>query len=301
MNKAFGVRFAAGGAVAAAALTLAGCGGGSGKDNPYGLEEAGTVLAAVSTDQPPFAAADKGGKPQGFIVDLTDEVAKRLKLKVEYKASAVPAALQGLSSGQYDLAASGLGVTAERQKQVSFTKGVYWSTTTVLTRKNSTATKLTDFSGKRVGDITGAVQQEFVKSKMPGAKQVQFQNQNTAVTQLLSGNLDAFVVGGPDADAYLKKYSALKPAVSAPVDHATAMAVQKKNTKFQQAFDGQLGAMVQDGTFLKIYKKWFVEAPRPELVKIWPALGSQVGQDGGNGQAGGNGQGAEGTQGGSSS
>ncbi|GAA2144118.1 hypothetical protein GCM10009727_43620 [Actinomadura napierensis] len=290
MNKVLSVRFAAGGVVAAAALTLAGCGGGdSGKDNPYGLEEAGTVLAAVSTDQPPFATADKGGKPQGFIVDLTDEVAKRLKLKVEYKASAVPAALQGLSSGQYDLAASGLGVTAERQKQVSFTKGVYWSTTTVLTRKNSTAAKLTDFSGKRVGDITGAVQQEFVKSKMPGAKQVQFQNQNSAVSQLLSGNLDAFVVGGPDADAYLKKYGTLKPAVSAPVDHATAMAVQKKNTKFQQAFDGQLGAMVQDGTFLKIYKKWFVEAPRPELVKIWPALGAQVGQ------------GAEGTQGGSSS
>ncbi|MVZ98798.1 transporter substrate-binding domain-containing protein [Actinomadura sp. LD22] len=295
MNKAFGVRFAAGGAVAAAALTLAGCGGGSGTDGKYGLEESGTVLAAVSTDQPPFATADKGGKPQGFIIDLTDEVAKRLKLKVQYKASTVPAALQGLSSGQYDLAASGLGVTAERQKQVSFTKGVYWSTTTVLTRKDSTATKLTDFSGKRVGDITGAVQQEFVKSKMPGAKQVQFQNQNSAVSQLLSGNLDAFVVGGPDADAYLKKYGTLKPAVSAPVDHPTAMAVQKKNTKFQQAFDAQLGAMVQDGTFLKIYKKWFVEAPRPELVKIWPALGSQTGgngqaaagaQDGGNGQGG---------------
>jgi polar amino acid transport system substrate-binding protein len=262
---------------AAAALSLTACGGESSKNDPYGLETAGTIEAAVSTDQPPFATASKAGAPQGYIVDITDEVAKRLKLKVNYKASTVPAALQGLTSGQYDLAASGLGVTAERQKQVSFTKALYWSTTAVVTRTDESTSQVTGFRGKKVGVVTGAVQEAFVEQKMTGARKVQFPNQNAAVSQLLSGNLDAFVVGGPDAEAYLKQYKKLKIAVSAPVDHPTSMAVQKKNTKLLQAVDGQLAAMVGDGTFLRIYKKWFTEPPADGLVATWPALKGRLG------------------------
>jgi polar amino acid transport system substrate-binding protein len=262
---------------AVAALSLTACGGGSSEHDPYGLETAGTIEAAVSTDQPPFASASKAGAPQGYIVDITNEVAKRLKLKVSYKASTVPAALQGLTSGQYDLAASGLGVTAERQKQVSFTKALYWSTTAVVTRADESASQVTAFSGKKVGVVTGAVQEAFVDEKMTGAQKVKFSNQNAAVSQLLSGNLDAFVVGGPDAEAYLKQYAKLKIAISAPVDHPTSMAAQKKNTKFVQAVDAQLAAMVGDGTFLRIYKKWFSEAPADGLVSTWPALKSQLG------------------------
>ena len=263
----------------AAALSLTACGGGSSAESdPYGLETTGTIQAAVSTDQPPFASAGKDGTPQGYIIDVTNEVAERLKLKVNYKASTVPAALQGLTSGQYDLAASGLGVTPEREKQVDFVKALYWSTTAVVTRTEETATRPTDFAGKRVGVVTGAVQQTFIKNKMTGAKEVQFQNQNAAVSQLLSGNLDAFVVGGPDAEAYLKQYDKLKIAVSAPVDHATTVAVHKGNTKFLQAFNAQVAAMVSDGTLLKLYDKWFTEAPQPELVKVWPALGNGQGK-----------------------
>ncbi|GLY85306.1 substrate-binding periplasmic protein [Actinoallomurus iriomotensis] len=261
----------------AAALSLTACGGGSSKDDRYGLETAGTIEAAVSTDQPPFATASKGGAPQGYIVDITNEVARRLGLKVSYKASTVPAALQGLTSGQYDLAASGLGVTAERQKQVAFTKALYWSTTAVVTRKDESATKVTDFGGKKVGVVTGTVQEAFIEQKMTGAREVKFANQNAAVSQLLSGNLDAFVVGGPDAEAYLKQYQKLKIAVSAPVDHPTSMAVQKKNTKLLGAVDAQVTAMVGDGTFLRIYKKWFTEPPADGLVSAWPALKSQLG------------------------
>lgn len=258
----------------ACALTLTACGG-SGRaadDDPYGLQEPGTIVAAVSTDQPPFASAGKDGTPVGFIVDLTDEVARRLHVKVEYKATTVPGALQGLSSGQYDLAASGLGVTPERERTVAFTKGLYWSSTDVLVTKDNGTDTLAGFKGKHVGAVTGAVQESFVKDRMPGAELTSFQSQSAAVSDLLSGGLDAFVVGGPDADAYRKQYQDLKVAVSAPVDHATAMAVKKSNTRLQRAVDRQIAAMVADGSFLRTYDKWFSEAPAPQLVRIWPGL-----------------------------
>jgi len=263
-------------AATVAALVLAGCGSGSAPaDNPYGLIEAGVLNAVTDTSQPPFASAAADGKPQGFIIDLADEIGKRLGLRVTYKSSSVSSALAGLTSGQYDLAASGLGVTAERQKSVVFTKPLFWSTTAVLTTTASNAKTAGEFAGKKVGVVTGAVQETFIKTKMPGAIATKFQSSSTGITQLLNGNIDAFVLGGPDAQEYLKQYAKLRVAFAAPVDHPTAMALPKKDTALQAAMDQQISAMVQDGTFATIYKKYFVTAPAPELIDSWPALKTQ--------------------------
>lgn len=261
--------------LAAATLTLTACGGGStasSDPNPYGLITPGTIQAAASGDQPPFAKVDASGHPAGFVIDITEEVAKRLNLKVTYKSSTVPAAIQGLTSGQYDMAASGLGVTDERKKSIDFAKGMFWSKTAVLTKKSSGASALDGFAGKKVGVVTGAVQEAFVQSKMPGAVLTKFEGQNAGISQLNSGSVDAFVVGGPDAEAYLKQFGDLKIAVSAPVEHETTVAFRKGSTAMVEAWDKQVEAMVADGTFRKIYDKYFTEAPLPELTAIWPAL-----------------------------
>jgi polar amino acid transport system substrate-binding protein len=259
--------------LAAATLALAACGGSaSSEPNPYGLITPGTIQAAASGDQPPFAKVDSSGHPAGFVIDITEEVAKRLDVKVTYKSSTVPAAIQGLTSGQYDMAASGLGVTDERKKAIDFAKGLYWSKTAVLTKTSNSASTLEGFAGKKVGVVTGAVQEAFVQKKMPGAVLTKFEGQNAGISQLNSGSVDAFVVGGPDAEAYLKQFSDLKIAVSAPVEHETTVAFRKGSTALVDAWNKQVDAMVADGTFRKVYDKYFTEAPLPELTAIWPAL-----------------------------
>jgi polar amino acid transport system substrate-binding protein len=166
-------------------------------------------------------------------------------------------------------------VTADRQKTVSFTKPLFWSTTAVLTTAATTATQLTAFGGRRVGVVTGSAQEPFVPAKMPGAKSVAFPDANAAISQLLNGSIDAFVVGGPDAEHFLKQYSALRLAASAPVDHPTSMAVAKDHGALLTAIDEQIGAMVADGTYARLYRKYFTTAPLPQLVSAWPALSQQ--------------------------
>ncbi|WP_406437702.1 transporter substrate-binding domain-containing protein [Streptomyces sp. NBC_01613] len=269
-------------ALSLSGLVLAGCGSGTtGKasdDNPYGLIQAGTITSATQTSQPPFAYGDDSGKPVGFIVDVTDQAAKRLKLKVDYKSTSVTGALAGLTAGQFDLASSGLGVTAEREKSVSFTKPLFWSTVTVLTTKTGTSGKISDFdgfTGKKVGVVTGSSQEAQLPTLIPKGDPVRFQTQNTAVSQLLNGSIDAFLVGGPDAKEFMKQYKGLRVAVSAPVDHPTSMAVPKGHTALLKALDEQIAAMVEDGTYAKLYRKYFDTEPEPELIKAWPALAAQ--------------------------
>lgn len=261
-------------AAVACALVLSACGS-STSDDPYGLPDPGVIHAATDSSQPPFAYGDSAGKPIGFVVDVTDEVARRLHLTVDYKATSVTSSLAGLTTHQYDLAASGLGVTAERQKTVSFTKPLFWSTTAVLTTTRNTTAQLTGFGGQKVGVVTGTAQVAFIPARMPGAGAVDFPDANVAVSQLLNGSIDAFVVGGPDAEHFLKQYPALRLAASAPVDHATSMAVAKDHGALLAAIDRQIAAMVTDGTYARLYRKYFTTPPLPQLVAAWPELGKQ--------------------------
>jgi ABC-type amino acid transport substrate-binding protein len=191
---------------------------------------------------------------------------------VTYKSTTVTAGLQSLSSGQLDMVASGLGVTTERQQVVSFGKGLYWSTTAVVTKKGAGSADLGGYSGKKVGVVTGAVQEKFVTDKMKGAVKTNFQALGAAVSQLNSGTVDAAVMGGPDAEEYLKQFPDLEIAASAPVDHETTVAFQKSNDALVKAWDKTVTDMVNDGTLKKMYNTYFTEAPNAQLLKIWPGL-----------------------------
>lgn len=259
---------------ATVAITVAACGSdtpAATADNPYNVLTPGVMLASTSTSQPPFTISGKDGKPTGFTVELNDEVAKRLGLTVEYKMTTSAAGIQGLTSKQYDIVADGLGVTAERQKSISFAKGEYWSTTAALAKKSSGIKSMDALSGKHVAVITGSVQVSYLE-KIDGAVATKFESSDAAVSALNSGTVDAFLVGGPDAEEYVKQFSDLTIAASQPVDHATTVAFQKDNSALVDAYNTQLEAMVKDGSYLKIYQKYFTEKPADELLKIWPGL-----------------------------
>jgi polar amino acid transport system substrate-binding protein len=243
----------------------------SGDANPYHLITPGVIQAAVSGAQPPFDQADASGKPEGFNIDLIERAAKALHLKMEYRTTSAPAGIQGLSSKQYDMVVDGLGVTPERQQSILFTKGIYWATTAFMTNKSSSVHEPADLSGKHVAVVTGTVQVGYL-AKIKGAVPVEFDTPNAAVSALNSGTVDAFIIGAPSTPAYIAQFPSLKVAATEPVDHATAMAAQLGNTALVDAINKQFGKLVDDGTFLKLYTKYFHEKPSPELVKIWPKL-----------------------------
>lgn len=256
-------------------VLAAGCGSnsssGSGADNPYHLITPGVLLGSTSGSQPPFTVNSGSGQPTGFTVELNDEVAKRLNLKTQYKLTTSDAGIQGLTARQYDVVADGLGITAARQKSVAFAKGEYWSTTAALTKKSTGIHSMGGLAGKKVAVVTGSVQVDYLE-KIKGAVATKFESADTAVSALNSGSVDAFLVGGPDAEAYTKKFSGLTISASQPVDHATTVALQKDNSALVDAYNKQLQAMVDDGSYLKIYQKYFTEPPTAELLKIWPGL-----------------------------
>lgn len=260
------------------ALLATSCSGSSGdsgssRKNPYGLITPGTILSATSGEQPYFTEVTGSGAPKGFLIDLDREVTKRLGLKITYKQMTTASSIPGLTSGQVDMVTGGYGITPERKKAVNFSTPIYWDTIALLAKRGTSMKTFKDMAGKRIGVITGSIQVDYLK-KFPAAKPVYFQGTNAAVSALNSGSIDGFVWSGGSMKPYADKFPKLKIAYAEPVDHGTAVMFSKKEAALGKAYDAQLKKMGEDGTFKKLYDKYFGGVAVPDqLVKFFPSLG----------------------------
>ena len=109
-------------------LALTGCGGSKGgSDAPapaadFALVKEGTLIVASDLDFEPLGFL-KNGKPAGFDVDLSNEIAKRLGLTCEYLEPQVfddiiPLIKKG---GTADIGVSAFSITDDRRKEIDFT------------------------------------------------------------------------------------------------------------------------------------------------------------------------------------
>lgn len=121
------------------------------------------------------------------------------------------------------------------------------------------------------------MQETFANTSLPGAVVVKFKDQPSAVGQLLSGGIDGFVVGGPDAEEYLAREKSLKIAARADSTQGTAFPVRKGNTALVNALDKQIDDMIADGTYLRLYGKWFRQPVSAKLQEIRPGLAQALG------------------------
>ncbi|MFI7293394.1 substrate-binding periplasmic protein [Streptomyces sp. NPDC050121] len=270
----------AGTAATALLLTLTACGGDSEAAGSsaarYKLVQSGVITAGTQAEQPPFAVTDASGKPSGFAVDLMNEAAERLGVKVQYKTTNLQGILAGLSAGQYDIGVAGVGATPERKKQVAFTTPYYWGFTDVLTLMGSKQTRLSDFDGKRIGAVSGSVQETFVNREMPRAELVKFKDQTALITQLLSGGVEGVVLGGADADEYAQKQP-VRIAVELDSLQGSAFPLRKDgDPKLLKDIDAAIDAMIEDGTYVRLYKKYFHDPIAKDMLRERPKLVWQI-------------------------
>ena len=83
------------------------------------IQKSGTLIAATGGDLKPFNYFE-GKKLTGFEIELTEAIAQKMELKVEWKVLPFDSLLAGLQRDRWDLAISSHGITEERAKVVDF-------------------------------------------------------------------------------------------------------------------------------------------------------------------------------------
>jgi polar amino acid transport system substrate-binding protein len=254
----------------AALLALSGCGGSpasssGSSDNPYGLIQAGTIRVASLGDSKPYTFTDAQGNFTGFDVELFKDVAHRAGVdNVVFTGQDFSAILPAVSNGQFDVGVAAIGITDKRKQTVDFSDGYLAGYLTVITGKDSGITDANGLSGKRLGVVQGSLQEAYAVKNFSSASLVRFPDNNTAIAAVNSGAVDAHFLDYEAAKAYEAQYGLVSAADIPSFDAPAGFAIAKGKTAFKDALNKGLKAAMEDGTWKKLYQKWFPGSPMPE-------------------------------------
>lgn len=262
---------------AAATLTACSSGGSAGSSNSDtklpGAAKSGVLKIGTSNNIKPYAY-EENGKLTGFEIDLITAAAEKLHVTPQFVTMDFSALLPAVNNRQFDVVASAVGITAPREKMVTFSKGYLAGYFGVLTRPNSGITSdVSSVKGKTIAVLQGSIEDTNTDKFIPGAKIVRFPDNNSADLALKNKRVDAFFNDYDPNLGIIAKYPDLHlvqpitlPATAFPAGWAARMG----NTELIDQLNNALQQVVTDGTWLRLYKLYFPQDPVPTASELPP-------------------------------
>jgi polar amino acid transport system substrate-binding protein len=195
---------------------------------------------------------------KGFDVDIVSKIAAGLKLKLVIKKSAFDPLQSGLTlnSGQCDLAASAMTITADRAKHIAFSDGYYDSEQSLLVPVGSSIKTIADLNGKRVGVQQGTTGKTYAQEHAKGAKIVSFPSDAEMYAAIKAGQVDALLQDLPVnlAHATGGKFTLVEKYNTG---EKYGFAMKKTNLSLVAAVNKQLQALRSSGDYQTLFNKYF--------------------------------------------
>ncbi|MEV5907458.1 ABC transporter substrate-binding protein [Streptomyces chartreusis] len=248
---------------------------------PQAIRDKGVIKVGSDIAYAPVEFKDSSGKTVGIDPDLAAAMGKQLGVTFQFENGTFDSLITGLRSKRYDIAMSAMTDTKDRQEGIDsdtgkkvgegvdfvdyFTAGV-----SIYTQKgkNTDIKTWSDLCGKKIVVQRGTVSEDLAKSeakKCTGGKTITieaFDNDQQAQTRLRAGGADAGSSDFPVA-AYAVKTSGGGndfQLVGEQVEAAPyGIAVAKNNTQLRDALKAALDAIIANGEYEKVIKKWGVE------------------------------------------
>ncbi|MCA1982541.1 ABC transporter substrate-binding protein [Nocardioides nematodiphilus] len=255
----------------AATLMLAACGSSTNNatDNAGSSTGAGANLDLVSSgtltvcsDVPyaPFEDFDKTSASgfKGFDIDIDSQLATDLGLKLKVLDEDFDGLQSGLTlnAGTCDLVSSALTITDDRAKHLSFTDGYYDSEQSLLVPADSSIASIADLAGKKVGVQKGTTGKAYATEHAKGAQVIDFPSDAEMFLAIKAGQVDALLQDLP-VNIEHQKTGDFKVVEKYSTGESYGLAAKLGNDKLVQAVNQDLAKMKSDGTYKKIYDKYF--------------------------------------------
>lgn len=238
------------------------------QENPLGLIDPAVISVGTMGDAKPYAFTTADGGFTGFDIELFLNVAGRLGFKKEqviFTGQEFSALMPSVANSRFDVAAAAIGTTEKRKETVDFSDGYLAGFLTVLT-PDAGITDAAALKGKRLGVVQGTLQEIYAEKNFTGADLVKFPDNNSAVSALNNGTVDAHFLDHEAAKDYSTRYPELKVAVNIPsFDAPAGFVVRKGNDALREALNKGLHEAMQDGTWKTLHEKWFPGTPMPDV------------------------------------
>ncbi|MDX7998550.1 amino acid ABC transporter substrate-binding protein [Xenorhabdus sp. Reich] len=208
----------------------------------------------------PFSYHDASGKLTGFDVEIGREIALHMKVKPEFIEGKWDGLIGGLDAGRSDAVMNQIAITPEREKKYIFSLPYVISEAVLITRTDNNDIKtFSDLKGKRSAHT---LTNNFAQiARHYGADIISANGFSQEVELVSTGRADATI---NDKLSYLD-YKKHRPDASVKIVAAdtqaakTAVLLRKNDTELKAAVDRAVNEIKADGTYQKIWDKYFSE------------------------------------------
>lgn len=214
------------------------------------------IVYVSDKEYPPFAFMDNG-RPTGFSVELMQAIGKVINRKVTIRLAPWTKVLPDLRDGKIDVVDA--ANVELRRKEFDCSLPIAQLHFVLFVRNKSSIHSLNDAKGKTLLVENGDIIHSFLKSTHFTSHIVPVATPLDELRLLDSGRYDGAFVPRVQGLYYMRKYGFrnIHPISAGfdPVDFS--FIVKKGNTALLRDIDEGLGVLKQNGTYGKIYDKWF--------------------------------------------
>ncbi|MBS1837575.1 MAG: amino acid ABC transporter substrate-binding protein [Actinobacteria bacterium] len=200
----------------------------------------------------------------GFDIDLVQQIATKAGRSLVVKVTPFDSIFASMDAGTCDAVVSSVTITDERKANMAFTTPYFDSNQSLMVlKKNAQKFKtIDDLAGKTIGVQSGTTGEEWVNSHKPsGATVKALPGAADLFAALEAGSIDAILQDYPINAYRATKDKNVVITQKIQTDEKYGMAVKKGDTATLDMLDKGLSTAKSDGSYDKLYEKYFGEKP----------------------------------------
>lgn len=250
---------------------------------PDAVKKDGAILVGSDASYAPSEFLKSDNKTvQGFDVDLFDAVAAKLGLKAKFENAKFDSIIPGVTSGKYEVGVSSFTINPDRMKQATmvsyYSAGTQWFTT----KGNPDKVDPDNACGMTIAVQTNTVQVDDLNARSkkctdagkPAIKSDSYQGQDQATAAIVSGKDVAGLADSPVGAYAVKQTNGKLELLGDIYDSAPyGYVVPSDQTDFADAISSAVNALIKDGTYTEILKKWGVDQGAITTSEVNPSAG----------------------------
>lgn len=223
------------------------------------------LVVGSSATYRPFAYENPNKEIVGYDVDIIKAVAQKAGVLIKIVNTPWTGIFAALNNGDVDLIISGVTINDKRKQSYDFTAPYFEARQLIAVPKDSSVKTLKDLAGKKIGVVNGSTGDDIASRQFGKTNSDirRFESTPVVISELVNNGLDAAIGDNGVISFRAQDHKQLKTVndPSFPKEFF-GIVVKQGNKALLDKLNAGLAAVKADGSYAKIYKKWFnADAP----------------------------------------
>ncbi len=225
-------------------------------------KEAAVLKVGTNAEYPPFEYKE-GDSFLGIDMDIARYIATKVGKRLEINDIEFDSLIPSLQNNKFDMVLAAMTITDERKEVVDFSIPYYTANQSIVAKSDSSLTIASEeeLAKLKIGVQRGTtgeayIDETFIQTqKMEDSQLVRFDNNISAIQELLNGNVDCVIID----DSAAKGYEKLKPikvvyTIESNENYGIAF---PKGSKLLEKVNNIISELLKSNEWIELIKKYF--------------------------------------------